>query len=144
MPPRKTNTTTRNIWKNTNTRTCTQYACNSPKYRIAKNECQCRIGSYRNVYSQINTGTRTTWSPATANRWVKYVNSGVRVYRFTTTDFNRYFGTKWGMTPTATTRNYLRRKYGTGVKDVTRGTNCWLIATTRNVTGRPFNTYNWR
>ncbi len=38
----------------------------------------------------------------------------------------------------------LRNKYGTAVRDVTRGNgNCWLIATTKNVSGRPFNAYCW-
>jgi len=153
MPPRKTTHTTRRTlntrtaWKTTG-RTTTNwantYTTNSPKYRPAKTECQWRMGSYRNVYAQLAGNTRTGFSPATANRWIRYVNNGVRVYKFNNNEFGRYFGTKWTCTSPTATRQYLKKKYGAGIKDVTRGTNnCWLVATTKNITGRPFNNYNW-
>lgn len=148
MPPRKTNTyrTTNRTWKTgrTFTMNTSRYPCKSPKFNTARTECQWRIGSYRNVYSQFTmTGNRTNWSPAIANRWVRYVNTGARVYKFNNNEFTRFFGYQCTTcTPTAA-RMVLRRKYGMGIKDVTRGNSCWLIATTRNVTGRPFNNYNW-
>ena len=153
MPPRNTNRTSQRqnygttTWTRTKTtRTNDYYPCNSPKYSTARNECQWRMGSYRNVWSQFNgTGTKTVFSPTAANKWIKYINNGVRVYKFNNTDFNKYFGTQQsGYTPTAA-RQWLKKKYGTGIKDVTRGKgNCWLVATTKNVTGRPFSNYTWK
>ncbi|MCK4343448.1 MAG: hypothetical protein KAY37_17175 [Phycisphaerae bacterium] len=153
MPPRKTNRTSQkknyrtSTWKTKTTRSsASYYPCNSPKYSPARFECQWRMGSYRNVWSQFNgAGMKTTFSPTLANRWIKYVNNGVRVYKFNNNDFSKHFGTEWaGGTPTAA-RQYLRKKYGPGVKDVTRGKgNCWLVATTKNMTGRPFANYLWK
>jgi hypothetical protein len=122
------------------------YACNSPKFTPVKQECQWRIGSYRNVYTQFTGGgTKTTISPAMANRWIRYINNGNRVYKFNNAQFTRYFGTNWTTGPITAARQYLRRKFGTGIKDVARGKgNCWLVATTKNVTGRPFNNYSWK
>jgi hypothetical protein len=122
------------------------YACNSPKFRGVRTECQWRMGSYYNVYTQFNgAGRSTVISPTTANKWMRYVNNGVQVYKFTQRDFSRYFGAKWANnTPTAI-RRYLANKYGTMIKDVTRGKgNCWLIATSRTPTARPFANYNWK
>jgi hypothetical protein len=156
MPPRRTSTTWRYTgyrtptWRTTRTTTgttgtttgtTTTYACNSPKFRTVRQECQWRITSYRNVYTQITgPGTKTIFSPTTANKWVRYVNTGVRVFKFTNTEFTRHFGTTWTTrTPKAAWR-YLRTKYGPGIKDVTRGKgNCWLVATTKTVTTRPFS-----
>lgn len=160
MPPRKTTRTSRN-YRTTNrtnrttgtnrtnrtTRTpSATYPCNSPKYSPAKSECQWRMGSYRNVYSQFSGGrTKTRFSPTTANKWVKYVNSGNRIYKFNNVEFTRHFGTQWNTNSVTAARQFLRRKFGVAVKDVTRGKgNCWLIATTKNMTGRPFNNYNWK
>lgn len=157
MPPRKTSRTHRKTsrkgtWKTSRSRkttrrtTQTAYACSSPKFRMAKDECAWRIGSYRNVYSQFSaSGSKTVFSPTTANRWIKYINSGVRVYKFNNQDFSKHFGTKWSTgTPTAA-RQYLKRKYGPGVKDVTRGKgSCWLVATTKNVSGHPFTPSYWK
>ena len=149
MPPRKTMNTNWNktYWTNTyrrTTQTGTHYPCNSPKYRLARDECQWRMGSYRNIYAQFAGGTRTCFSPAAANKWIRYVNNGVRVYKFNTNEFTRHFGTRMTYTTPTTARQYLRRKYGTWIKDVTRGNNnCWLVATTKNVPGRPFAQYNW-
>jgi hypothetical protein len=159
MPPRKTN---RGIRKNTNRRTTwskskstgttrssrmsdTTYACNSPKFTPVKNECKWRIGSYRNVYSQFASGSKTQFSPTTANRWIKYVNNGNRIYKFNTTDFSKFFGTQIASSSPTVAKNFLKKKFGASVKDVTRGKgNCWLVATTKNVTARPFNSYNWK
>jgi hypothetical protein len=149
MPPRKTMNTN---WNKTyygatyrrTAATCTHYPCNSPKFRPVRDECQWRIGSYRNVYSQFAGGTRTNFSPATANKWIRYVNNGVRVYKFNSIEFTRHFGARLTYTTPTTARQFLRQKFGACIKDVTRGNgNCWLIATTKNVTGRPFAQYDW-
>ena len=118
---------------------------NSPAFKRVRNECEWRIGSYRTIYSQFTgAGTKTTFSPTNANKWLNYVNNGYRVYKWSHKDFCKYFGSQWQQgTPTACQR-YLKQKYGQGIKAVTRGkANCWLIATTPTVTARPFYNYNW-
>jgi len=148
MPTRKTfgtgrKATTFRTARN-NTRTATNwYSCNSPKFNAARQECQWRIASYRTIFSQF-TGGRTNFSPTVANKWIRYINNGTRVYQFNNNEFARYFGRQWAAaTPTAA-KQFIRRKFGAGIKDVTRGKNgTWLIATTRNVTGRPFSNHNW-
>ncbi len=153
MPPRKT--ARRNNWTNrwttrtyTHRRptTSTTYPCNSPKFRTAREECQWRMGSYRNVYAQFTgAGTKTFFSPTNANKWMRYINSGAQVYKFNNKDFCRYFGRRWNNSSPRTAFRYLRQKYGTTIKDVTRGKgNCWLIATSRTPTARPFNNYPWK
>lgn len=155
MPPRKTTrnygkrnytgttfgTTTHNF-----TKTGATYACNSPRFTTARYECQWRMGSYRNVYSQfMPTGTKTVFSPTAANKWIKYVNTGTRVYKWTNVQFTKQFGQKWTQASPTAIRQFMRKKFGTGIKDIIRGKgNCWLVATTKNVTGRPFTTYNWK
>jgi hypothetical protein len=154
MPPRKTTTTSRKTynWNYGNAYhtakrmpTNTTWPCNSPKFRGVRNECQWRMGSYRNVYSQIATAGRWAYlSPTTANRWIRYVNNGAQVYKFSNRDFCNYWGNKWAFANPRTAYQYLRNHYGSMIKDVTRGKgNCWLIATTRFPTARPFNNYNW-
>ncbi|MBU0639773.1 MAG: hypothetical protein KKB50_12975 [Planctomycetes bacterium] len=117
------------------------------QYKNAQCEIQWRIGSYRNINSQFTgAGKVTAFSPTVANRWIKYVNSGMRVYKFKSADFYRHFGNQWqNATPTATAR-WLKQKYGAGIKAVTRGkANCWLVAANERVSARPFgNYYNWR
>lgn len=161
MPPRKnyrmtnrksyttkrTSPTAKTTTKTTaKTTTSTQYACNSPRYNTPRTECQMRIGSYRNVYSQFTpTGQKTQFSPTNANKWTKYVTNGNIVYKFNTQQFTRFFGTKWAQSSPTTCKQWMKKKFGTGIKDVTRGKgNTWLVATTKNVTGRPFNNYNWK
>ncbi len=155
MPPRKTTTTSRKNYewnwgstyrydKRTPT-TTTTWPCNSPKFRIVRNECQWRMGSYRNVYSQFAGAGRWAYmSPTTANRWIRYVNNGAQVYKFSNRDFCNYWGNKWANANPRTAYQYLKNHYGSIIKDVTRGKgNCWLIATSRTPTARPFNNYNW-
>ena len=141
---RKTNTTYRTNRHTPTTTTC--YTCNSPKFRNIQQECQMRMGSYRNVYTQFTgAGMKTNFSPTTANRWIRYINNGVQVYKFTHTDFCRYFGNRWAQATSKAAQRYLRTHYGSTIKDVTRGKgNCWLIATTRTPTARPFLNYNWK
>lgn len=157
MPPRKA---TRNYRRTTGRTTkrytsrthrtgrmsMTTYACSSPRFKTVRDECQWRMGSYRNVFSQFTpAGTKTVFSPSAANKWTRYVNSGVRVYKYNSQQFSRYFGAKWAHYSPTTIKNYLRKKYGVAVKDVIRGKgNCWLVATTKSITGRPFNNYNWK
>ncbi|GEM_PF-1224193 len=153
MPPRKTRTTTRkNYYYGSAYRTAkrtwyqpTTYPCNSPKFNQVRNECQWRMGSYWNVYAQFTgAGGRTNLSPTTANRWMRYVNNGVQVYRFSNTDFCKYFGSKWANSTPRAAYQYLRSRYGNAIKDITRGKgNCWLVATTRTPMTRPFVNYNW-
>jgi hypothetical protein len=155
MPARKNTTTYRNYDTYGTTWRCTQrnnitsgttYPCGSPAFKTAQQECQWRMGSYRNIYQQFTgTGTRTTVSPSTAGRWTRYVNNGYQVYKFTNKDFCRYFGARWAQNTPKAACQYLRNHFGTAIKDVTRGKgNCWLVATTRTPTARPFNTYTWK
>ena len=153
MPTRRTtncrrhnyHTTYRTTTRRTPT-TTTTYTCNSPKFRTVQQECQWRMGSYRNVYNQFTgTGRKTVFSPTTANRWMRYVNNGVQVYKFTNQDFCRYFGSRWARSTSRAAYTYLNNHFGTSIKDVTRGKgNCWLIAATRTPTARPFANYIWR
>lgn len=153
MPPRKTmRLSHRRSYRSRTTRRTsrsrashTYYPCSSPKFSTVKTECKWRIGSYRNVYSQFSgASTKTIFSPTNASKWMRYVNNGARVYKFNNNQFTRYFGSQWTLN-TRTARQYLRRKFGPSIKDVIRGKgNCWLVATTKSVTGRPFNTYQWK
>ncbi|MEW6250489.1 MAG: hypothetical protein AB1716_07565 [Planctomycetota bacterium] len=145
---RTTYTTYRNYNYNNPTRTTrpitTMYSCNSPRFNNIRNEFQWRIGSYRNVYNQFNTGQKTNWSPTVANRWMRYVNNGVQVYMFTNRQFTQYFGARWANANPTVIRKYLASRFGQMIKDVTRGNhNTWLIATSRTPTARPFTNYNW-
>jgi len=130
----------------TGTRKVTTFTKNSPAFKNVRDECQWRMGSYRTVWSQFTgAGQRTPFSPTNANRWLRYVNSGYRVYKWTPKDFYRYFGQQWQQqTPTSCYR-WMRRKYGACIKDITRGAgNCWLVATSPSVTGYPFQSYRWK
>jgi hypothetical protein len=130
----------------TGTRKPTTFTKNSPAFKYVREECQWRMGSYRTVWSQFaGAGQRTPFSPTNANKWLRYVNSGYRVYKWTPKDFYRYFGQQWHQeSPTACYR-WMRRKYGTCIKDITRGAgNCWLVATSPHVTGYPFQNYHWK
>lgn len=149
----RTRTTRRNTntgWNRTTTRrtgnpySATFYNTNSPKYNPIRQEFTWRVGSYQNVFNQINSGRKTAFSPTNANKWMRYVNRGGQVYQFTQTEFTRYFGARWANnTPTAT-RKFLTTRYGTAIADVARGNNnTWLIATRRTPTARPFANYNW-
>ena len=109
-------------------------------------EIQARIGSFRNINSQLSgAGKVTAFSPTTVNKWIKFVNNGTRVYKFKNNDFCKYFGSNWSSSNPTAAQRWLTQKFGTGIKAVTRGkANCWLIAATNNVTGRPFTNYSWK
>jgi len=122
------------------------YMKNSPAFRRPRMECEWRLTSYRNIYSQFaGAGKWTSFSPAAANKWLNYVNRGWHVYKWSNRDFCRYFGYQWQTgSPTACLR-WMRQKYGSYIKAVTKGNgNTWLVATTPNVTARPFYNYNWK
>jgi hypothetical protein len=125
--------------------TATTYPCAARAFRQPRTECEWRMASYRNVYTQFTgAGAYTYLSPTTANKWIKFVNNGYRIYRFAQNDFTRYFGMQWNTASPTTCYRWMRRKYGAGIKAVTRGrTNTWLVAATPNVTARPFQNYNW-
>jgi len=142
---RRWNTTRTNQWNTSYHYNPTTYSKNTPAFKQPRTECDWRIASYQAVYNQFSgAGNRTVFSPATANKWIRFINHGYRVYQFTSPQFSRYFGAKWNNeNPTACFR-WLRRKFGVGIKAVTRGkNNTWLVAATPNVTRRPFQNYNW-
>ncbi len=109
-------------------------------------EIQARIGSFRNINSQLTgAGKVTAFSPTTVNKWINFVNSGTRVYKFKNNDFCKYFGSNWSSSNPTAAQRWLKQKFGTGIKAVTRGkANCWLVAATNNVSGRPFTNYTWK
>ncbi|MCA9244670.1 MAG: hypothetical protein KDA32_11975 [Phycisphaerales bacterium] len=115
------------------------------QFSTARNEIQARMGSYKNLQSQFSGSSRVTaFSPTTANRWMKLVNNGVRVFKFSNKEFTQKFGARFAeFSPTAACRE-LRKKYGQGVKAVTRGNGSnWLIACSPNISARPFGGYKW-
>ena len=116
------------------------------KYNTYKKEIQAKIGSYRTITQQFSgVGKVTAFSPSGANTWIRYVNQGAWVYKFNNVQFCRHFGSNWSRTtPTAAFR-YLKRKYGAGIKAVTRGKGSnWLVAAMPKVTGSPFHNYSWK
>ncbi len=121
------------------------WSSTSPQFTPIKNECQARIGSYKNVFSQFNGRGKTAFSPSAANKWLKFVNNGTLVYKFTSQQFNQSFGSRFSqLAPSACVRAF-QQQFGAGVKAVCRGNNgSWLIAATTNVTANPFRNYNWR
>ncbi|MBI5866355.1 MAG: hypothetical protein HZB38_17935 [Planctomycetes bacterium] len=124
--------------------TPTTYSPN--KYNTYRTEITAKIQSYRAINQQFTgSGMVTAFSPSTCNKWINYVNDGCNVYTFTNQQFSRYFGTQWSNNAPTSAFRYLRNKYGTGIKAVTRGKgNCWLVAATPKVTARPFSGYSWK
>lgn len=123
-----------------------KFSINSPAYKRAKDECERRIGSYRTIYQQFTgAGMKTTFSPTNAAKWLKFVNNGYCIYKWSNKDFCKYFGNQWQNASPTTCYRWMRQKYGSGIKAVTRGkANSWLVATTPNVTARPFSNYHWK
>ncbi len=151
----RTNRTSRNRFRTatgakkrstTASKSQTTYSVNSPKFSPVKSECQWRIGSYKNVYSQISgAGSKTIFSPSTANKWIRFVNNGTKVYKFTNQQFARAFGAQTSRLSPTTCVRALQRKFGAGIKSVTRGKgSCWLVAATSNVNSGPFRNYAWK
>lgn len=116
------------------------------QFRNIGRNIQQTISSFRNIQTQWTGTTKVTaFSPTAANKWIRYVNNGTYIYKFTNSDFCRHFGSRFNSpTTTSSACRFLRNKFGAGIKDVTRGKGgCWLIAATPNVTARPFSTYKW-
>lgn len=116
------------------------------KYSNLRQNVQAKIGSFKTINQQCTgTGKVVAFSPTTANKWVKFIDNGCWIYKFSNKDFTKFFGTGFSGTFTpSNAQRFLQKKFGAGIKAVTRGKNSsWLIAATPNVSGRPFNNYNW-
>lgn len=152
MPTTRGNTTYRprtgqaSQTRNTTT-TTSKTAWNPSKFGSVRQDLQCRIGSYQNIYSQVSGQKNvTTFSPTTATRWTNMVNKGARVYKFNTQQIKTGFGNQWtpDLSPNTAAR-FLRQKYGNGIKAVAKGRgNTWLVATTTTINKGPFKNYNWK
>jgi hypothetical protein len=138
--------------RRTNSRTTSRGSASNQTYAPTKfnkhNKCvKGFIGSYRNLQTQwTGNGPVTAFSPTNANRWIKYINSGSYVYKFTNQQFCRRFGNGWISNPPSPTaaQRWLKGKYGAGIKNVTRGKGgCWLIAASSNISSGPFGNYKW-
>ena len=119
---------------------------NPRKFITARKEVVARIGSYQALSNQWSGISNVTgFSPTTANRWIRFVSNGSRIYSFSSGQFSRLFGSEWNHSSPTTAYRFLRRKYGAGIKAVTRGrNNTWLIAASPNISARPFSNYNWK
>ena len=141
----KSGTTHRSGWTSAgSSRMPTSYS--PTKYTTSKKELVAKIGSYRTLNQQFTgAGKVTAFSPSGANKWIKYVDQGAWIYKWNNAQFCRYFGTDWkDSTPTAAMR-YLKQKFGSNIKAVTRGKgNHWLVAAMPKITARPFYNYNWK
>lgn len=129
------------------TSTNNAWSPNSPKFNPIKEECECRIGSYENIYTQCSGTGKTPFSPTTANKFVKFVNNGAYVYKFNSSEFRRFFGNSFDYTNCTpnTAFRYLKTKFGAGIKGVAQGKgNNWLICASSNVSARPFTNYDWK
>ena len=122
----------------------TPYA--SSKFSGTRKQLQKKIVSLRTINQQVSgVGKVTAFSPNNASRWIQMVNNGACIYQFTNTDFCRHFGSKWSSYAPSTALSYLKRKFGSGIKAVTRGKgNSWLVAASPNLSSRPFGSYNWK
>ena len=138
--------------RSTSATSSSTWSVNTPQFKTIKNECQAWMGSYKNIYSQFNGATKTSFSPTVANRFLKLINNGTFVYKFNNTQFVKAFGSAFPGSKTnfvsqfsaPTIAKQIQKKFGTGIKSVARGNgNCWLVAATPNVTSGPFKSYNW-
>lgn len=154
----RTSRTTRGTWNNrtsgsttTTTRSRVASQTYSPnKYKNVNRDLQQWIGSFRNIRTQFTgAGPVSAFSPTGVNKWIKFVNTGAFIYKFTNADFFKKFNTTFNIdsnsNPTATAaQRILKKKFGAGIKGVTRGKGgCWLIAAAPNVSGGPFSSYKW-
>jgi len=116
------------------------------KFTNCKRTLKAKIGSYRTIHQQFTgTGKVTAFSPAGANKWIRYVDQGAWVYKFNTSQFSKFWGPYWNNPSPNTAFRYLQKKYGSNIKAVTRGKgNCWLVAAMPKLTARPFSTYHWK
>ncbi len=153
---RRSSRTTHGTWNNrtsgsttTTTRSGAASRTYSPsKYKNINKTLQQWIGSFRNIRTQFTgAGPVSAFSPTGVNKWIKFVNTGAFVYKFTNADFCKKFSSALNSNsnPTATAaQRSLKKKFGAGIKGITRGKGgCWLIAATPNVSGSPFSSYKW-
>jgi hypothetical protein len=134
-------------WSSTGSATSVRlWQTNSPKFSGVRDECQWRMSSYRNVYEQCSGAGRTYgFSPTAVNRWMKFINQGCPVYKFSNRDFCKFFGNEWTSGSASAAFKFLKSEFGTGVKAVARGKgNCWLVAARSTVSGKPFVNYDWK
>lgn len=126
-------------------RSTTSTSYSPTQFSNVREQCQQRVTSYRTIASQCSGPGRVNWfSPSTANKFVRFVNSGCLVYKFSNPQFCRSFGEQFSKTNNTTAFRMLKNKFGTGIKAVTRGkNNCWLVCASSNVSARPFSQYNW-
>lgn len=139
-------TTQRRPYTQRTTKKANFYKCDSPAFKPVRTECEWRMGSYRTVYSQFSGAAKqTVFSPTAANKWMKYVNSGYRVYKFSNLDFYKHFGNQWNYKSPAACQRWMKQNYGHGIKAITRGrANSWLVATTQYINKGPFKNYTWK
>lgn len=116
------------------------------KYNTYKKDLQAKIGSYRTINQQFTgAGKVTAFSPTAANRWIKYVNQGCNVYKFSTKDFQKFWGANWNNPTTTAAFSYMKKKFGTHIKAVTQGKGSyWLVAATPKLSARQFTNYTWK
>jgi hypothetical protein len=121
------------------------------KFTNCRKQISAKIASFRTINQQISpSGKVVAFSPTTANRWINLVNQGNVVYKFTNQQFNQFFGRCFTSSPRSVTTptgvcKVLQKQFGQGIKAVTKGKGgTWLIAASPNVSGRPFQTYNFR
>lgn len=116
------------------------------KYNTYKKDLQAKIGSYRTINQQFSGATKVTaFSPTGAGKWIKYVNQGANIYKFSSKDFQKFWGKNWNNpTPTAA-YNFMKKKFGVNIKAVTQGKGSyWLVAANPKISARQFTTYNWK
>lgn len=134
-------------WNNTtsrNTSSQTSRGYSPSQFSDVRQQIQCRLGSFRTLNSQVSgAGRVTAFSPSVANRWVKFVDQGARVFKFSGREVNRWFGARhdtntWS---NAAAFKWLRWKFGSGIKAVTRGkSGTWLVAASSKLNTGPFRT----
>lgn len=120
----------------------------SSQFSTLRTNIQGRIGSYRNIFSQVKgPGQITAFSPTTANKLASFVNNGAFVYKFSNAQFSKAFGKKWGEfnTSNAAATKFFRTKFGQGIKQVTKGSgNNWLVVAGSQLNKGPFRNYTWK
>ncbi|GEM_PF-3409057 len=131
---------------NTTNKSFSGTAYNPTLFKNYQKNLQAKIGSYRTINQQLTgTGKVTAFSPTAANKWIKYVDQGAYVYKFSNAQFAKFFGKQWNNPTPTTACRYLKQKYGQGIKAVTKGKgNNWLVVATPKVTARPFSSYTWK
>jgi len=137
-------TSTRNTRSTTNRRTWS-----ASQWRPIRQDLTARIASFRTIHQQVSgPGNNTPFSPTAAKSWIRMVNNGFYVYKFTNSQFNKFFGKFFGANPNpspTTACRFLKSHFGNGIKAVARGKgNTWLVAASPNVNARPFSTYNFK